>query len=75
MAPQLVVEFWDRVERLLIDRFDLREADAHLWTLAYREQMDRREIGETVYNRGIEASAAAIAAAQREGEFPQPQNR
>ena len=64
MAPQLVTNFWTEVGERLVARYNLSPGKATRLVNDYRRDVAVRDVGETVYNRGVDQIASSIATAE-----------
>ncbi len=62
MSTELVDQFWAEVKELLIGDYGYSPENAQAGISEYRHLLRQAGIGDTVYNRGEEQAADAIAA-------------
>ncbi|MGO9465139.1 MAG: hypothetical protein ACLQIB_48285 [Isosphaeraceae bacterium] len=64
-------QFWTGVEELLIEHYRHLDSEARGGIGKYRGKVDRRKLGEVVYNQGEEHTAKVIDGIIRDG-LPTP---
>ena len=57
---EAVAEFWSDVRELLLGHYSRNSAQADLGINQYRADTQRLELGDTIYNQGVEQTAAVV---------------
>jgi hypothetical protein len=65
-----IAAFWNEVRRRLIDHHHREPDQADLGIGRYRLETERRKLGDTVYNQGVEQTAEIVNGVIEYGPLP-----
>jgi hypothetical protein len=63
----LVTEFWAEVRARLIDRHGRKPLEAERGISRYRSDTEKLELGDVIYNKGVERTAEVIDGCLKHG--------